>query len=154
MARDLTTFVAIMLTSIADGEIVQAARQARKLLERDGKSGNDLAQAIATLDDTSKLREQNGKLLAAAKELKAEVDRLKRQQRPVISNLWAATGSPQAQATWALQLHADGVIPLSEFDGDFLATIAAWDGEITVKQRPILERILTRIAQRTGRQPP
>ena len=63
----LTTLLAIILTSTADGEITNAAHAAQRLLKAEGLSWHDVAQAL----------EQRGKLLEAAKALKDERDRLK-----------------------------------------------------------------------------
>jgi hypothetical protein len=43
---------------------------------------------------------------------------------------------------------------LSDFEVDFLNTCMGWTGRLTPRQQPIFQRIMERIVERTGMQPP
>jgi hypothetical protein len=150
----LITVLGIMLSSNADGEIVAAAGQARKLMKAEGLDWNDIAEALTQ-------RGKLGELLEVAKRLRDERDRvvaenqrLKQFARGTGPNPWAPEGSAPDQAAWALQLHADGVLGLNQFEESFLLTISEWEGELRPRQRPVFEKLISKIVRCTGQRPP
>jgi hypothetical protein len=160
VARDLATLLAMMLTSAMDGEVLAARRQLQKVLKAAGLSGNDIAQAV----------EQRGKLLAAAKELKAErdqalgeVERLKRLQQAngadssFAQQLWQPAGMPATvdnrHAQWLLDLDAQGRIYLSQKENDFV-TSCVTRRRLTEPMRESLQDLVRKAIARTGEAPP
>ena len=70
------------------------------------------------------------------------------------SEVGAATADTQRAAQWALDVHRQGRVWLSDFEVRFLITCTRWDGGLTPKQVPIFRQVIERIAVRTGMTPP
>jgi hypothetical protein len=155
MALDLKRFGqlwGIVMTSDQPGEVINARDQLARELAKVDLGWSDIPAAL----------EQRAKLLEVAQILKGErdqffeqIERLKRRAPPRLDP-WTnpGNGTPQQQAEWLSELHSDGVIECTSFEEDFLASIASWEGAITEKQSKVLERMLARFAQLSGRQPP
>ena len=155
MSLDLKRFAAlwgIVMTSDQAGEVINARDLLRRELEKVDLGWADIPVAL----------EQRGKLLEVAQIFKGERDQLfeqlERLKRRAPSRIdpWAklGAGTPQQQAEWLTELHAEGVIECNTFEQDFLASVISWEGRITEKQTKVFERILAKFVQLTGRQPP
>jgi hypothetical protein len=155
----LATYLGIVLTSDSDTEIAKAARIARKFMKAAGLDWHDVAQAL----------EQRGKLLEAAKTLKAERDfllaeteRLKRSQANGAGNsfaaqLWQTAGMPTTvdnkSALWLLDLHAEGHVRLTPKEQG-LVNSCATRRRLSDAQREWLGDIVRNSVARTGMTPP
>jgi hypothetical protein len=142
-----------MLGSHRDGEIVNAARAADKLIRTAGMVWADFTEAAGIASSA----------FAAAEALLAENDMLRAQLaeaeagRGAIAS-WqdinAPIGNHRGAAKWALTLHAQGAVWLSGFELSFLARCTTWDGRLTLRMQPVFDKILTRVIERTGLRPP
>jgi hypothetical protein len=156
----LATYLGIVLTSDSDSEIAKAARVARKLMKAAGPDWHDIAQAL----------EQRGKLLEAAKTLKAErdhllgeVERLKQLSQAngagnsFAAQLWQTAGMPTTvdnkSALWLLDLHTRGHIRLTPKEED-LVNSCATRRRLSDAQREWLGDIVRNAVARTGMTPP
>jgi hypothetical protein len=156
----LATYLGVVLTSDSDGEIVKAARVARKFMKAAGLDWHDIAPAL----------EQRGKLLEAAKTLKAERDqalaenaRLKQlQQANGTSNtfaaqLWQTAGMPPTvdnrHAVWLLDLAAQSRCHLTSKESDFVASCAR-RRRLSDPMRDWLQDLVRQAIARTGEAPP
>jgi len=156
----LGTFLSIMLSSNSDTEVIMAARQARKLLKAEGRSGNDVAQAL----------ERRDQLLEAARQLKAERDqllgeneRLKRLQQSngadssFAQALWQPAGMPASvdnrTAQWLLNLDQQGRIHLTRKETGLVQSCAS-RRRLSQAQREWLRDITANAVGRTGQTPP
>jgi hypothetical protein len=149
-----------MTGSHFDGEAVNALRLAGQILEKHKLSWRELlangngAGSVGWLQQTNELLQQhiNG--------LEKERDRLRRENerlrlKPRTER--AADGGPgnhRAQARWILELWQNGEVRLNQFEQEFLDTVQGWEGPLTAKQRPIFDRILHGVVERTGQSPP
>jgi hypothetical protein len=95
-------------------------------------------------------------LLAENNASRAEVEQLLTTGTTVAiwSDVGNAIADTQHAAEWALDFHRQGCVWLSEFEVRFLNTCTQWDGRLTPKQAPIFQRVMERIAARTGMTPP
>jgi hypothetical protein len=160
MARDLATFLAIMLSSNADGEILQAARQARKLLKADGHTGNDVAKAIT---DYNNLFEAFQKTKADRDQWRGEVERLKRLSQAdgagnsFAGQQWQTAGMPLSvdnrHAAWLSALASRGAIHLTGKEVDFVDSCAR-RRRLTEPRRDWLQDLVRNAVARTGEAPP
>jgi hypothetical protein len=160
----LGTYLAIMLTSTADTEVIMAARQLRKLMTALGIDAHDVAQAV----------ELHGKLLEiieSAKTLKSErdhalteIERLQRLQHGAngaphgfAARLWQDTGMPTSvdnkTAQWLLDLAAQGRVFLTDKENPFV-TSCATRRRLTDPMRDWLRDIVRHAIARTGEAPP
>jgi hypothetical protein len=147
--KRLGTLLGIIMTSDFDGEVVSARDRLRETLKKAGTDHRVIIEAVQGGDAAA----QRDALFEAAKELKierdylqGEVERLQRLARPVMQQRATVAArqvnqpiSPQ-QAARRLLCMTD--IGLTDFEEDFLGTIAGWTGAITDKQRVVMDKIL------------
>lgn len=141
-------------SSSHDGEALNALRMTDRLLRAANMTWPDLVKPSHQLEVAV---EAARVLLAENNELKDEIERLRAFHRtttiPVqITNLQASNASEAAR--WALELHRAGAIWLTTFEVDFLGTCSRWLGRLTKNQQPVFQRIMNRITEYTGLQPP
>jgi hypothetical protein len=142
-----------LLGSAFDAERAQAAQAADRLIRGAGMTWPDFVRAV----ERERIAAEAAQLLFSENNtLKAENEQLRGTlaTAPARADDWVPVGDPRAQAQWCLDQHADRQLYLNSFEIDFLGTIAGWRGQLTQRQQPIFERILTRVTARGGRQPP
>ena len=134
-----------------DGEALSAMRKANALMRDANVDWNDLLQPFDQLQVA----------IAAAEVLFAENEALRAAASqpgaaPIESNDWefvsAGTGTPPEQARWALAMHNAQRVSLSDFEYDFLLTIS--ECELSARQKPIFERLIAKLSERTREHPP
>jgi hypothetical protein len=151
--KKLARFLAVAGSSNYDNEALTAMRLADRLLRAAGATWNDLLVAQSQL---AIAYEAASILKAETLALKAELDQLRAGGTAVAGwqDVGAAIASSRSAAQWALGLHERGDVWLSDFEVDFLGTCMGWTGRLTPRQQPIFQRIMDRIVERTGMQPP
>jgi hypothetical protein len=136
-----------------DGEALNAVRLADRLLRAAGATWADL---LTAQDQLAVACEAAAVLKAENVALRAELDQLRTTGTAVAvwQDVGAAITSSRTAAAWALDLHDRGDVWLSDFEVDFLNTCTTWTGRLTPRQQSIFTRIMGRITERTGLQPP
>jgi hypothetical protein len=142
-----------MTGSSGDGEALNAARLANKLVVQSGRSWADFVEAYKQAETAT---EAASVLLAENTSLKAELAELRSTGSAVApwQNIGAQVSSTRDGAQWALALHAQGAVWLSDFEVQFLTRCSTWTGRLTAKMQPIYTRVIDRITERTGLVPP
>jgi hypothetical protein len=144
--------VIAMVSSSHEGELT-ALRLADRVLRNAEMRWEDLLSPAHELEIAT---EAAAVLLAENTALKAELKQLRTTGTAVAiwSEVGAVIADTQRAAQWALDLHNHGRVWLSDFEVSFLTTCTQWDGRLTPKQAPILQRVMDRLAARTGMTPP
>jgi hypothetical protein len=144
--------VIAMVGSNHEGEALTALRLADRMLRDAGMRWEDLLSPAHELEIAT---EAAAILLAENTALNAEVEQLRTTGTAIAT--WSEVGSEiadtQRAAQWALDLHRQGHVWLSDFEVRFLSRCAQWNGRLTSKQAPIFQRVIERIAVRTGMTP-
>jgi hypothetical protein len=142
-----------MVGSSHEGEALTALRLVDRMLRDAGMRWEDLLSPAHELDIAT---EAAVVLLDENTALKAELEQLRTTGTAIAtwSEVGAAIANTQRAAQWALDLHRQGRVWLSDFEVGFLSICAQWDGRLTPKQGPRFRRIMERIAVRTGMTPP
>jgi hypothetical protein len=145
--------VIAMVGSSHEGEALNALRRADRMLRDAGMRWEDILSPRHELEIAT---EAAAVLLAENTELKAELEQLRTTGTAIAtwSEVGAAIADTQHSARWALDLHHHGRVWLSDFELRFLGTCTRWDGRLTSKQTQIFQRVMERIAVRTGMTPP
>ena len=145
--------VIAMVGSNHEGEALTALRLADRMLRDAGMRWEDLLSPAHELDIAT---EAAVVLLAENTALRAELEQLRTTGTAIAT--WSEVGSEiadtQRAAQWALDLHRQGRVWLSDFEVRFLSTCTQWDGRLTPKQAPIFRHVMERIAIRIGMTPP
>ena len=144
--------VMAMVGSSHEGEALTALRLADRMLRNAGMQWEDLLSPTHQLQVAT----DAAALLAENTALKAELEQL-RTIRTVVSP-WSEGGpviaDTQRAAQWALDLHRQGRVWLSDFEVRLLGTCTQWSRPLTQKQAPFFRRVMERIAVSTGMTPP
>jgi hypothetical protein len=145
--------VIAMVGSRHEGEALTALRVADRMLRDARMRWEDLLSLAHELKIAT---EAAAVLLAENTALKAELDQLRTTGTAVAtwSEVGAAIADTQRAAQWALDLHRQGRVWLSDVEVRFLSTCGQWDGPLTSKQAPIFQRVIERIAVHTSMTPP
>jgi len=145
--------VIAMVGSCHEGEALNALCLADRMLRDAGMRWEDLLSPAHELEVAT---EAAAVLLAENTALRAELEQLRTTGAAIAtwSEVGAAIANTQRDAQWALDLHRQGRVWLSDFEVSFLRTCAQWDGRLTSKQAPIFQHVMERIADRTGVTPP
>jgi hypothetical protein len=145
--------VIAMVSSSHEAEALTALRLADRMLRDARMRWEDLLSPAHELEVAT---EAAGVLLAENTALKAELEQLGMTSTAIAtwSEVGAAITNTHGAAQWALELHSHGRVWLSDFEVGFLRTCTQWDGRLTSKQAPIFQRVMDRIAARTGMTPP
>jgi hypothetical protein len=145
--------VIAMVGSSHEGEALTALRLADRMLRDAGMRWEDLLAPFHQLEIAT---EAAAILHAENTALKSELDHL--QDTGTAIAIWqdigATSSNTRMAARWALDLHGSGRVWLSAFELAFLKTCTEWAGHLTPRQRPIFQRIMDRIVERTGELPP
>ena len=154
-ALDLAKFVRIvgLLGSDHEGERLNAVTLGGRLLQAAGMRWEDFIESYRRAEIATEAAQV---LLAENAELRAELDRLRSNGSAVAvwSDVGAQVSDTRRAAEWALALHRRGTVWLSDFEVPFLQRCTRWTGRLTPKMRPIYQRIMDRIVERTGLSPP
>jgi hypothetical protein len=144
--RDRLAKLLELASSPNDNEALTAVRLAHRMIRNLGASWDDVLQPWEELQVATD----------AVRILYEENEVLRRQvvSAPARDDDWTTTGEPQEQAKWALSLYAQHVLYLNGFEESFLQSIADWRGELTAKQSPIFQKILTQVIARSALRPP
>jgi hypothetical protein len=164
-ALDLAKLAKVLsrLESDRDAEVVNAGRLANRLLRASGRHWADFVEAFKEAENKTKEAERAtaaaAELFAENTALRAELDELRSTNGAVWRDISAPGSSMQSsvqqRAKWALDLHAQGTVRLTPgFEVPFLTRCSTWRGQLTSKMQPIYERIITHVANCTGRVPP
>jgi hypothetical protein len=144
--------VIAMVGSSHEGEALTALRLADRMLRDAGMRWEDLLLPAHELEIAT---EAAAVLLGENTALKAEIEQLRTTGTEIAT--WSEDGAPitntQGAAQWAIDLYCQGRVWLSDFEVRFLGECAQWDGRLTPKQAPIFQRLMERIAVRTGMTP-
>jgi hypothetical protein len=145
--------VIAMVSSSHEGEALTALRSAGRMLRDAGMRWEDLLSPAHELEVAT---EAAAVLLAENTALTAELERLRTTDTATAtwSEVGAAIANTHGAAQWALELHSHGRVWLSDFEVRFLKTCTQWDGRLTPTRAPIFQRVMDRIAARTGMTPP
>jgi hypothetical protein len=145
--------VIAMVGSSHEGEALTALRLADRMLRNAEMRWEDLLSRAYELEIAT---EAAAVLLAENTALRAELEQLRTTGTALAtwSEVGAVIADAQRAAQWALDLHSHGRVWLSDFEVGFLRTCTQWDGRLTSKQAPIFQRVMDRIAARTGMTPP
>ena len=161
---DLAKLAAVlgMTGSNGDGEVLNAAKMANRLIRAAGMEWADFIEAAKQRDQAE---ERAGKLHDAAvllqrerDQARAELERLRKANGSgggtLAQALWVDTGMPRSvesrHAQWVLSLG----IYLAPKEIDFLGSCARWRGPLRPAQRDWLQDIIRRAVDRTGQPPP
>jgi len=151
-----------MMGSDGDGEVLNAARMANRMIRAAGMVWADFILAAEQRDQAE---ERAGKIYDAAVQLQHERDQARGElQRLREANghgggtlaaaLWQDTTMPRTvenkHAEWVLSVG----IYLSPKERRFVESCARWRGPLTPNQRPWLEDLIRRASARTGQTPP
>lgn len=141
-----------MVGSSQDGEALNALRLADRVLRDAGLRWEDLLSSAHELEIATKAV---AVLLAENTALRTELEQLRTTGTAVAmwSDVGAAISNTQRAAQWALDLHRHGRVWLSDFEVRFLNMCAQWGGRLTLEQKPMFQRVMDRIAARTGMTP-
>jgi hypothetical protein len=143
-----------MLGSTGDGEVANAGGLADRLVRDAGMVWSDFIEAFKTAETATAAAAE---LLAENTAMRAELDQL-RGGGGVIApwqNIGSGDSRAQTGALWALDLHAQGAVWLSaDFEVPFLIRCSTWTGATTPRMQPVYDRIIARVASRTGLAPP
>jgi hypothetical protein len=143
-----------MLGSRGDGEALNAARLANKLVRLSGRTWADFIEAFKVAETATAAAAE---LLAENTAMRAELDELRSTGGAVApwQNIGSGGSRAQTGALWALDLHAQGAVWLSpDFEVPFLTRCSTWTGRLTERMQPVFDRIIARVAARTGLMPP
>jgi hypothetical protein len=143
-----------LLGSTGDGEVANAGRLADRLVRDAGMIWPDFVEAFKTAEIATAAAAE---LLAENTALRAELDQLRGAGGAVApwQNIGSGGSRAQTGAIWALDLHARGAVWLSsDFEVPFLTRCSTWTGSLTPRMQPVYERIIARVASRTGLAPP
>jgi hypothetical protein len=140
--------------SSMDGEALTAARTADRLVRDSGRTWADFIEAYKVAETATAAAAE---LLGENTAMRAELEELRSNGSAVAP--WQNTGSggssAQTGALWALALYEQGAVWLSvDFEVPFLTRCSTWTGRLTEKMQPVYERIIARVASRTGLMPP
>jgi hypothetical protein len=137
-----------MVGSDHDGEVVNAARAADKLLRQNKTTWHDLLAPNGHNRPLVAVLQRE--LVAARRE-----NQLLRTQLATQPSPFAQSGENHAvQAQWALDLHYTDGIALRTFELEFLESIAARPWPLTERQQPVFIRIMLKVRRLSGRTPP
>jgi len=141
-----------MVGSGQEGEALNALRLADRMLRDAGMRWEDLLSPVHELEIAT---EATAVLLAENTALKAELEQLRTTSTAVAmwSDVGAAVSDTQRAAQWALDLHRNGRVWLSDIEVRFLSTCTQWEGRLPPKQASIFQRVMEGIAARTGMTP-
>lgn len=156
---DLAKFTLIVarLGSDHEGERSNAVTLGGRLLQAAGMRWEDFIEAYRRAELAT---EAAAALLAENIALREELEQLRAENsRGTAVALWNEVGAQvsdtRTAAEWALDLHHRGVVWLApDFEVAFLRRCTTWTGRLTPKMRPIFQRIMDRIVERTGLTPP
>lgn len=153
---DKISRVIALVGSAHDGEAMSAARAADRMLRSAGMQWRDFIDPYRQCEIATEAARQ---LLTENNELRAENERLRAENgRSTAIAVWQEVGAPigntHATAQWALGLHRDGELWLTDFEVGFLQTCAGWTGRLTARQAPTFRNLIDRIVDRTGLTPP
>jgi hypothetical protein len=142
-----------MVGSSHEGEALTALRLADRMLRDAGVRWEDL---LCPAHELGIATEAAVILLAETTALKAELKQLRTTGTAVAtwSEVGTASANAQSAAQWAVDLHSHGRVWLTDFEVSLLRTCSKWDGRLTPKQMPVFQRLMDRIAARTGMTPP
>jgi hypothetical protein len=145
--------VIAMVGSASDGEALNAARTADRILRSAGVPWLDFVEAYRRAEVAT---EAASVLLAENAALRAEVDQLRSTGAAVAvwTDLGAQVSDTRKAAEWALDIHRRGLVWLSDFEIPFLQRCTRWTGRLTPKMQPVFQRVLDRVVERTGLTPP
>lgn len=143
-----------MVGSAHDGEVVNAFRQADRLIRTAGMTWLDFVLAV---EREAVATEGAAVLLDELTAVKAELDQLRTTGSAVA--LWQDVGAKvndaRRAAEWALDVYRRRLVWLSpDFEVAFLTRCTTWTGRLTPKMQPIFQRLMDRIVERTGMTPP
>jgi hypothetical protein len=161
---DLQKLAAVlgMMGSDGDGEVLNAARMANRMIQVADMMWADFIEAAQRCEEAE---ERASKIYDAALQLQRERDRARTELQRVretnghgggtlAAALWQDTTMPRTvenkHAEWALAVG----IYLSPKERRFLESCARWRGPLTPNQRPWLEDLVRRAVARTGQTPP
>jgi hypothetical protein len=164
MAKPLAVYLGIILNGGADGEVLIAAREARRLIAGQGVSANDIAAAAENHRLLGKLQDVIAKARAIKDErdaLAAKVERLEREKSTAVAldapTDWRSTTAPavveRKHIDWVNTLDLQGRIRLTDWESRFLHDISR-RRTLTAKQSDVLQRIVQDAIARTGLAPP
>ncbi|MGA8758753.1 MAG: hypothetical protein WB611_21030 [Stellaceae bacterium] len=149
----LAVLLGIAGSSVFEGERANAIVAVDKMLRAAGLTWPDLLKPAEQLETATQ----------AAAALLAENDLLRAQLaeaevRGGALTTWqdvnAAPGDHRRRAAWMLSLEAQGAVWLGDFETRFPTSCTSWTGQLTRRQQPIFDGILTRVIDRTGLRPP
>jgi hypothetical protein len=143
--------VIAMVGSSHEGEALTALRLADRMLRDAGMRWEDLLSLAHELEVAT---EAAAVLLAENTALKAELEQLRTTGTAIARSEVGSAIDTQRAAQWALDLHRQGRVWLSDFEVRFLSICTQWDGRLTLTQAPMFQRVMERIAVRTGMTPP
>jgi hypothetical protein len=146
--------IVAMVGSSHEGEVLTALRLADRMVRDAGMQWQDLlspAHQLKIAMDAAAV------LLSENTALRAELEQLRTTGTAIAmwSEVGAAISETQRAAQWALDLHRQERVWLSNFEIRFLNTCAQWGGRrLPPTQAPIFQRVMDRVAARTGMTPP
>jgi hypothetical protein len=151
--KRLARILGVAGSSSHEGEALNAIRAADRMIRAAGATWNDL---LTAQDQLAVACEAAAVLAAENLSLRAELDQLRAAGTAVAvwQDVGAAITSSRSAAQWALGLHDRGDVWLTDFEVAFLNTCMGWTGRLTPRQQPVFTRIMDRIVERTGMQPP
>jgi hypothetical protein len=162
MDRERLAMILGMLGSAHDGEVVNAARLAGRMLKEAGLTWPQVldGERIAT-EAARVLLQENEELRARIAELSdrisdiagSDVWMLKRENAELKDRLAELSGTPE-QRREQLDLARRYVRHLDSFERDFLDTVAGWRGQLTPRQQPIWSRIVAKVERLRDRGAP
>jgi hypothetical protein len=139
-----------MCGSAHDGEVVNAARAADRMVKEAGTRWRDLLQT--PVEAARVLCDENLALRAELDQLRA--DAANNTNVAIWNDVGAQTSDSQAAAQWALDLHGAGRIWLSPREIEFLALCKTWRSGLTATMAAWIRGILDRAVAATGCVPP
>jgi len=151
--RERLAMILGMLGSAHDGEVVNAARLAVRMLKEARLTWPQVLDGERVATEAARvLLQKNEELRARIDELcdrigdiaGSDVWALKRENDELKDRLAELSGTPQQRREQVelVRLYARYLGP---FETDFLNTVAGWHGQLSPKQQPIWNRIVARI---------